>query len=87
MLRKLVAAGIVFGLGYIVGVIFGFRAAVVDYVEDDAEKIEQVADDIYPSPEEGGQNLPAAVSEAIEEANEQTRRRGNSADGGSKGFQ
>lgn len=90
MLRKLVATGIVFAIGYIVGVIFGFRSAVVDYVENDAESIESVAEDLYPSPEEGqadGENIPSIVEEAIRESNEQTRNEGNSVDGGSKGFQ
>lgn len=91
MLRKLLATGIVFAAGYIIGVVFGFRAAVVDYVENDAEVIEERAEDLYPSPEEGAasgdQNIPSIVEEAIEESNERTRRRGNSADGGSKGFQ
>lgn len=89
MLRKLVATGIVFAIGYTVGVIFGFRAAVVDYVEEDAEKLESMAEDIYPSPEEGAQTgeqeLPGIVQDAIEDAN--TSRRGSEASDGSKGFQ
>jgi len=85
MLRKLVATGIIFIAGYVVGVYFGFRAAVTDYVENDADSIEQVADEMYDT---GGENLPQVVNDAIEEANENTRRRkGNTADGGSKGFQ
>jgi len=86
MLRKLLAAGIVFSIGYVVGVIFGFRAAVVDYVENDAENIEEQAEDLYSQQQTEAESLPDVVSEAIEEANERPRR-GNSADGGSKGFQ
>jgi len=84
MLRKLLATGIVFAAGYIVGTIFGFRAAVVDYVENDAESIEKLAEDIYPSVEEGSsQNLPEAVRDAMEEANERPRKSDgdNTADG------
>lgn len=84
MLRKLVATGIIFAAGYFVGVFFGFRAAVTDYVENNAESIEQAADDMYDTE---GENLPQVVSEAIEEANETPSREGNTANGGSKGFQ
>lgn len=63
MLRTLVATGIVFSIGYILGVVFGFRAAVVDYVEEDADRIESLADDIYPSQE------ASAIQDALEEEN------------------
>lgn len=89
MLRKLVATGIVFAAGYVVGVIFGFRAAVVDYVENDAESIEKVAEDLYPSPEEGqadGESVPSVVEDALREANEK-QQEGNTVDGRTKGFQ
>lgn len=71
MLRTLVVVAVSFVVGYVVGVIAGFRAAVVDYVEKDAKKLERLARDIYPSSEEGAENgdkdIPAAVAEAIEE--------------------
>jgi hypothetical protein len=74
MLRKLVVAGIVFTIGYVAGVLFGFRAAVADYVEDDAEKLESMADDIYSTGEKDAaeleRELEAAVEEAIEEGDE-----------------
>ena len=54
MIRKLVAAGVLLVSGYVAGVFFGYRAAVVDYVENDAQTIESMADNIYPSPKEGG---------------------------------
>lgn len=78
MLKKLVATGVVFGAGYILGVTFGFRAAVVDYVESDAEKLESMAESIYPSPKDGasGENFPNIVE-----------KRESGADDGSKGFQ
>lgn len=69
MLRKLLATGIVLTIGYVAGVFFGYRAAVVDYVENDAEKIETMADDIYPEPEQtGGQAIPDNVGELLAEA-------------------
>lgn len=75
MLRGLLAAGIGFVAGYIIGAVFGFRTAVVDYVENDADQIEDVADDIYPNEEDG---LPPEVAEAVEEL--QDSGEGSSAD-------
>jgi hypothetical protein len=72
MFKKIVVGGAVFVTGYLIGTIFGFRAAVVDYVENDAGKLESMADDIYSSPEEGQaseQNIPEGIEQAIEEAN------------------
>lgn len=85
MLRKLLATGIVLLIGYSFGAIFGYRAAVVDYVENDADNIEDVADQIYPSTEEGGNGLPEAVRDAMEEKTE--HKRVADSDDGSKGFQ
>jgi hypothetical protein len=91
MLRKLLAAGVVFVAGYVVGVKFGFRAAVVDYVEGDAEKIEQVAKEIYPSPEEGArtgdEEIPDEVGALLEKVNGENSESEESDDGTSKGFQ
>lgn len=81
MLKKLLATGIVFAAGYLVGVIFGFRAAVVDYVEDDAELIEEQAADIYPSRDE--ESLPEEVREALDR--DKHNSSSNEQDG--KGFQ
>lgn len=68
MLRKLVATGILLFIGYVIGVFFGYRSAVIDYVENDAETIESMADDIYPSPSEGDQRtVPDEVGALIEE--------------------
>lgn len=83
MLRKLLAAGIVFVLGYIVGVIFGFRSAVVDYVENDAESIQSVANDIYPSEEDG---LPPEVVEALDGESDSSADTGATADSGGRAF-
>lgn len=47
-----------------VGVYFGYRAAVTDYVENDAEQIESMADGLYPSDNSGDHPLPAEVRPA-----------------------
>jgi len=70
MLKKIVATGVVFAAGYAAGSIFGFRAAVVDYVEDDAEKLDKMAADIYPSEEEGAATAQTIIEDAIEEVDE-----------------
>lgn len=87
MLRKLLATGVIFAAGYIVGVIFGFRSAVVDYVENDAGTIEAVAKDLYPSPEEGAateDEVPDEVRAMAAEVNEESE---DTTDGDTKGFQ
>lgn len=67
MLRKLLVVGIVFAIGYVVGAVSAFRAAVTDYVENDGEKLEQVAGDIYPSPsEQTDETVPVEVRDALE---------------------
>lgn len=84
MLRKLLATGILLVAGYIVGVFFGYRAAVIDYVENDAETIESMADDIYPSPSEGDQRtVPDEVGALIEEVEREETDEGTE----SRGFQ
>lgn len=67
MIRKLLAAGAVLITGYFVGLLFGYRAAVVDYVENDAKTIRSMADTMYEKTE--AEDLPEEVQEAIEEAN------------------
>jgi hypothetical protein len=72
MLKKLLGTVIVFAAGYAVGAIFGFRAAVIDYVEDDAAKLERKAEKLYPSAEEGAATAQAIVEDALEDADENT---------------
>jgi hypothetical protein len=85
MIRELVAAGIGIVIGYVAGVFFGYRAAVTDYVENDAENIETMADELYPSPsEEARQVSPEVLMERVEEDEDDE---GTSATGGSRGFQ
>lgn len=47
MLRKLAAGTLLAGIGFLVGSTMGFRAAVVDYVENDAKLLRESADTIY----------------------------------------
>lgn len=86
MLRKLIATGIVLLIGYTLGTIFGYRAAVVDYVENDAEQIESIASEMYPSPSEGARTIPDEVGAVMEEV-EREDDDSAQADGGSRGFQ
>lgn len=81
MIRKLLAAGAVLITGYLVGLLFGYRAAVVDYVENDAKTIRSMADTMYETASK--EDLPEEVQEAIEEAD--SAETSNSDD--RKGFQ
>lgn len=47
MIRKLVLGIIVAGVGYVIGLLFGYRAAVADYVENDARTIQSMAKTMY----------------------------------------
>jgi uncharacterized protein YpuA (DUF1002 family) len=47
MIRKLITGVVVGGIGYLAGVLFGYRAAVVDYVENDAKTIQSMAETMY----------------------------------------
>ena len=71
-------------VGYIVGVIFGYRAAVADYVENDARTIRSLADSMYE--EIGGEEL--TLEQMIEEARGEQIGSGDDSDTNeSKGFQ
>lgn len=85
-MRYLLLAGATLIVGYIAGVLFGYRSAVVDYVENDAETIRTMADSMYDTKEK--ESLPDVVKEAMEEA-EGTRAASGSedTDDGPKGFQ
>jgi hypothetical protein len=47
MIRKVVTGVIIAGIGYLVGLVVGYRSAVVDYVENDARTIRSVAQKMY----------------------------------------
>lgn len=66
MLRYLIVATATFITGYILGTLFGYRAAVTDYVENDAQTIRSMADSMYDTVE--GDELPEAVQNALEKA-------------------
>jgi len=86
-MRYLLLAGATLIVGYIAGVLFGYRSAVVDYVENDAQTIRTMADSMYDTKEK--ESLPEVVQEAMEEA-EGTRRADSGSedtDDGPKGFQ
>lgn len=65
MLRGLLAIGIGIVLGFIFGSLSGFRAAVTDYVENDARKIEQLADSMYGEAVDA-EELPEPIREMME---------------------
>lgn len=78
MLRKILAAALLLIVGYVGGVFFGYRAAVIDYVENDADKIESMAEDIYPSSTQPIESLDQSevnslAQQAEEEDNDESR--------------
>ena len=71
-------------IGYIVGVVFGYRAAVADYVENDARTIRSLADSMYEEIGGGEFNL----EQMIEQADGEQIGSGDDSDNNeSKGFQ
>lgn len=82
-MRYLLLATVTFIVGYVLGALFGYRSAVVDYVENDAQTIRTMADSMYDTVEK--ESLPQAVQEAMEEAENTSNADGG--DGGPKGFQ
>jgi len=47
VLRTLLAGVVGTAVGYAIGSVFGYRAAVTDYVENDGETLESMADEQY----------------------------------------
>lgn len=66
MIRKLVLGAACVGVGYLGGLLFGYRAAVVDYVENDAQTIKSMAQTMYETRE-----MPKLVENLSEEEIEQ----------------
>lgn len=66
MRYKILAVG-TFVVGYIFGSIYGYRAAVVDYVENDAQTIRQMAETMYETASE--EEVPEELQKVMMEAN------------------
>lgn len=79
MLRKLLATTVVLVAGYAIGVFFGYKAAVVDYVENNARNIEQAAAKMYPTVEQVSEedlkdmDVDEILSYAQEESDDESR--------------
>lgn len=52
MIRKIITSTVLVAIGYVIGVHFGFKAAVHDYTENGARVIEQVAEESSASDED-----------------------------------
>lgn len=63
MIKKLIGAVVLLVIGYVAGVHGGFKAAVNDYVNNDAELLEQGAERMF-----GDDEVPEGLKEALEEA-------------------
>jgi len=95
MIRKLVLGTVAAGAGYLGGMIFGYRAAVVDYVENDAETIQSMARTMYDTrtlqelsendlTDEEIKQLPEGLRKYVEEG---TGEQDEEEDGSGRGFQ
>lgn len=81
MMRQILLAAATLVIGYVVGTISGYRAAVADYVENDAQTIEKVASSMYEQEEQ--EQVPETVSDSAEEVESAEASSGT----GSRGFQ
>ena len=74
MIRELLAAAFLLIIGYVTGVFFGYKAAVVDYIENDANTIESMAEDLYQNLEvvEEDEYQKEEVIQADEEVSDST---------------
>lgn len=90
MLRELLAVGVGAVAGYVVGVKMGFRTAVVDYVEDNAQLLEQGADKIYSAQPPQSDKSQKELQEKFNELAEQLPDKDdsdNSNESSGRGFQ
>lgn len=89
MLRQLLAAGFCFVAGYTIGATFGFKAAVVDYIENDAQKLDEMADSVYSDRYDGGQGFSEELEQKLKEGykDKNDSEESGASDGGNKGFQ
>jgi hypothetical protein len=90
MLRQLLAAAFCFVAGYTVGATFGFKAAVVDYIENDAQKLDEMADSVYADRyDESNDGFSEELQQKLEEGykDQNDSEEHDPSDGGSKGYQ
>lgn len=85
MIKKIVTAAIIGVVGYAAGLLFGYRAAVVDYVENDAKTIRSMADTMYDSAD-SFEDLPEEVKEQMREQGAAPEEETESDDRDNKGF-
>lgn len=75
MLRKILLVGVAGVVGYIVGVRAGFDAGVRDYIENGGQMLRKVAASKDKFDYNGeGEDVESIVRDAIEEANDASRR-------------
>lgn len=85
MIRTIATAAIGGVVGYAAGLLFGYRAAVVDYVENDAKTIRSMADTMYDSAD-SFEDLPEEVKEQMKERGADPEEETEADDRGNKGF-
>lgn len=64
MLRNIAKVVLGAAIGYVAGTVFGYRAAVVDYVENDAATIERMANSMYETAD-SFEDLPDDIQEEM----------------------
>jgi hypothetical protein len=72
-MRYLILASVLLIVGYVAGALSGYRAAVTDYVENDARTIREVADTMYDTA--SGDDIPDEVKKAVEQSSEEDNSR------------
>jgi len=77
-MRYILLASVTFVVGYVLGILFGYRSAVVDYVENDAATIQEMADSMYDNVNNMNE-IPNELQDVINEA--------ENTDSEAKGFQ
>lgn len=82
-MRYLLLSIVTFITGYILGTLFGYRTAVVDYVENDAKTIRAMADTMYDKADD--EDVPDVIQEAIDEVEDDEST--TVSDDGPKGYQ
>jgi len=71
MKKELAVAGVAIVSGYVVGALSGYRAAVRDYVENDGEQLDRMANSIYSQQDETAPSNMAELVEQVEQESEE----------------